>query len=231
MTEFVGDTQTIDFADPKTKILADIFCKEQDSIPKRLLVVGCGRGVEAAVLAQHLGAKVTGIDIIANFDSRAVCIADLRQGDATKMEFSDESFDFVYSFHALEHIPDYRAALAEIHRVLCPGGRWMIGTPNRKRMIGYLGSKDASIADKLHWNYIDWKAKFQGRFRNELGAHAGYTQEELSSELAKVFSKVTDITFDYYRSLYSKKLHLINATINLGAASWMFPCIYFMGRR
>lgn len=41
MTEFVGETQTIDFADPKTKILADIFCKEQDSIPKRLLVVGC----------------------------------------------------------------------------------------------------------------------------------------------------------------------------------------------
>lgn len=231
MTEFVGETQTIDFADPKTKILADIFCKEQDSIPKRLLVVGCGRGIEAAVLAQHLGANVTGIDIIANFDSRAARIADLQQGDATKMEFADGSFDFVYSFHALEHIPDYRAALAEIHRVLCPGGRWMIGTPNRKRVIGYLGSKDASIADKLHWNYIDWKAKFQGRFRNELGAHAGYTQEELSSELAKVFSKVTDITFDYYRSLYSKKLHLINAAINLGAASLMFPCIYFMGRR
>ncbi|MGZ0020674.1 class I SAM-dependent methyltransferase [Nitrosomonas sp. wSCUT-2] len=231
MTEFVGETQTIDFADPKTKILADIFCKEQDLIPKRLLVVGCGRGIEAAVLAQHLGANVTGIDIIANFDSRAARIADLQQGDATKMEFADGSFDFVYSFHALEHIPDYRAALAEIHRVLCPGGRWMIGTPNRKRVIGYLGSKDASIADKLHWNYIDWKAKFQGRFRNELGAHAGYTQEELSSELAKVFSKVTDITFDYYRSLYSKKLHLINAAINLGAASLMFPCIYFMGRR
>lgn len=231
MTEFVGDTEKIDFADPKTKILADIFCKEQNLIPSRLLVVGCGKGIEAAVLAQYLGAKVTGIDIVANFDSRAALHADLRQGDATRMEFADGSFDFVYSFHALEHIPDYRAALAEIHRVLCPGGRWMIGTPNRDRIIGYLGSKDASIAEKLHWNYIDWRAKFHGKFRNELGAHAGYTQEELSSELAKVFSKVTDITFDYYRNLYSRKLNLINAAISSGTASWLFPCIYFMGQR
>ncbi|MBX3616255.1 class I SAM-dependent methyltransferase [Nitrosomonas sp.] len=231
MTEFVGETQTIDFADPKTKILADIFCKGQNSAPSRLLVVGCGRGIEAAVLSQYLGAKVTGIDIVTNFDPRAALLADLRQGDATKMEFANESFDFVYSFHALEHIPDYRAALAEIHRVLCPGGRWMIGTPNRRRIIGYLGSKDASAAEKLRWNYIDWRAKLQGRFRNELGAHAGYTQEELSSELAGVFSKVTDITFDYYRDLYSKKRNLIDLAISLGAASWLFPCIYFMGRR
>ena len=147
------------------------------------------------------------------------------------MEFADESFDFVYSFHALEHIPDYRAALAEIHRILCPSGRWMIGTPNRSRIIGYLGSKDASIAEKLRWNYIDWRARLQGRFRNELGAHAGYTQEELSRELAEVFSEVTDITFDYYRNLYSKKRNLINLAISLGAASWLFPCIYFMGQR
>lgn len=231
MTEFVGETQTIDFSDPKTKILADIFCREQNSTPSRLLVVGCGRGIEAAVLSQHLGAKVTGIDIVANFDSRAALLADLRQGDATRMEFASESFDFVYSFHALEHIPDYRTALAEIHRVLCPGGRWMIGTPNRRRIIGYLGSKDASVAEKLRWNYIDWRAKLQGRFRNELGAHAGYTQEELSSELAGVFSKVTDITFDYYRNLYSRKRNLIDLAISLEAASWLFPCIYFIGQR
>lgn len=228
---FAGNPQDVDFADPKTVILADLLSKRQNTVPSRLLVVGCGKGTEAAVLAQHLGASVTGIDIVPNFDVRAGLLADLRQGDATQMEFDDESFDFVYSFHALEHIPDYRAALYEIRRVLRPDGGWMIGTPNRNRIIGYLGSKDASMAEKLHWNFVDWKARLRGRFRNELGAHAGYTKEELREELVQVFSQVDDITLDYYLGIYSQKRELIEVAVRVGAAPWLFPCIYFLGRR
>lgn len=228
---FAGKRPKVDFADPKTVILAELLCKRQNTVPSRLLVVGCGRGTEAAVLAQHLGASVTGIDIVSNFDARAGLLADLRQGDATQMQFDDESFDFVYSFHALEHIPDFRAALHEIRRVLRPGGGWMIGTPNRDRIIGYLGSKDASIIAKLRWNFVDWNAKLKGQFRNEFGAHAGYTKEELRNELTQEFSQVDDITLDYYLGVYSKKRHLIEVAVRVGAAPWLFPCIYFLGRR
>ncbi len=231
MTEFAGNHQNVDFADPKTVILADIMCQQEDSTPSRILVVGCGKGIEAAVLAQYLGASVTGIDIVADFDARACMFADLRCGDATQMEFSDESFDFVYSYHALEHIPDFRAALREMRRVLRRDGGWMIGTPNSQRIIGYLGSKDASTVEKLQWNLIDWNAKLHGRFRNELGAHAGYAKEELRCELVGVFSQVTDITLDYYRNVYSGKRSLIETIVRIGAASWLFPSIYFIGRR
>ena len=231
MTEFAGNRQNVDFSDPKTVILADLMCQQLNSVPSKILVVGCGKGIEAAVLAQHLGASVTGIDIVTGFDARAGLFADLRGGDATRMEFADESFDFVYSFHALEHIPDFRAALREMRRVLRPDGGWMIGTPNSKRIIGYLGSKDASTAEKLKWNLIDWNAKLHGRFRNELGAHAGYTKEELRGELTGVFSQVTDITLDYYRNVYSGKRSLIEAADHVGASSWLFPCVYFVGRR
>jgi SAM-dependent methyltransferase len=44
------------------------------------------------------------------------------QMDATRMTFGDGSFDFVYSVDVFEHLPDPAAALAEVERVLRPGG-------------------------------------------------------------------------------------------------------------
>ena len=46
----------------------------------------------------------------------------LVQMDAGQMRFADASFDFVYSFNVFEHIPDPRAVLRDIRRVLKPGG-------------------------------------------------------------------------------------------------------------
>lgn len=59
----------------------------------------------------------------------------LQRGDATSLDFADGRFDCIYSFHALEHIPDYRKALQEMRRVLAPGGTYCIGTPNRLRLV------------------------------------------------------------------------------------------------
>jgi ubiquinone/menaquinone biosynthesis C-methylase UbiE len=193
--------------------------------------VGCGSGIEAAVLGLMLRAEVTGIDVATNFDERAAQVANLKYGDATNMDFEDGTFDFVFSFHALEHIPEYQKALLEMRRVLRPGGGWLIGTPNRDRLIGYLGSKDASLRQKIEWNMVDWKAKLQGRFRNEMGAHAGYTTQELANELSSVFSAVHDITNNYYRVIYRRKKNLIEAILSLGMGRWLLPAVYFMGTR
>lgn len=45
MTAYVGDSQKIDFADPKTVILANLLCQQRGSVPSRILVVGCGEGL------------------------------------------------------------------------------------------------------------------------------------------------------------------------------------------
>jgi SAM-dependent methyltransferase len=46
----------------------------------------------------------------------------VRQMDATRLNFEDDSFDVIYSFSAFEHFPNPEAALAEVARVLRPGG-------------------------------------------------------------------------------------------------------------
>lgn len=219
------------FTDRKTAELAEIIRVQFKELPEKILVVGCGKGVEAAVLAEELGAQVIGIDLVSDFDARAAKIAELRVGDAAKMEFEDESFDFVYSYHALEHMPNYDVVLHEIRRVLKQDGGFLIGTPNRNRLIGYLGSKDANFVEKIQWNFKDWKTRFSGKFRNEFGAHAGFALEELRSDLATVFSVVNNITHDYYFRIYSGRRVLVSWIYHMGMWRWLFPAIYFCGKR
>ena len=52
--------------------------------------------------------------------------------DATHIPFGDDTFDFLIANHILEHIPDYRMALAEFFRVLKPGGMAVLQTPFSK---------------------------------------------------------------------------------------------------
>jgi ubiquinone/menaquinone biosynthesis C-methylase UbiE len=51
---------------------------------------------------------------------------DLRLGDAQALDFPDQSFDTVVCTFALCTIPDERKAIAEVHRVLRPGGRFVL---------------------------------------------------------------------------------------------------------
>lgn len=50
-------------------------------------------------------------------------------GDGQRLPFADGAFDGVLCMNALHHMPDYRAALAEMHRVLRPGGRAALSEP------------------------------------------------------------------------------------------------------
>jgi SAM-dependent methyltransferase len=82
------------------------------------------------------GAVVFGVDIseptvrqaeaaFANSGLRGV-VSDVR-----RLPFRDGSFDAVYSMGTIEHFHDPETALSEIHRVLRPGGRAVVGVPNR----------------------------------------------------------------------------------------------------
>lgn len=150
-------------------------------------------------------------------------------GDATALEFPDGTFDLVYSYHALEHIPDLRRALGEMKRVLANDGHYFVGTPNRHRLIGYLGSQNTPLRKKILWNATDWKARLRGKFRNEFGAHAGFTLTELQSELSGAIGPAINVTLSYYLSLYAREATYVRLLDRLRLSSLLFPAIYFVG--
>jgi ubiquinone/menaquinone biosynthesis C-methylase UbiE len=94
------------------------------------LEIGCGRGVGAELILELFGAdSVSAFDL----DSRMVTLARSRLaphgararfwvGDATAIPSPSASFDAVFDFGIIHHIPDWRLALAEVFRVLKPGG-------------------------------------------------------------------------------------------------------------
>lgn len=87
----------------------------------RVLEVGCGQGHLTHALASR-GVDILGVD--ANPYAPEVAGTDrVRCMRAEDLAFGDETFDLVLSVHAIEHIPPLETALAEMTRVLKPGGR------------------------------------------------------------------------------------------------------------
>jgi len=104
-----------------------------------LVDFGCGNGAQTALLVP-LFERVTGVDVDPEFLEAfrrritaegwgdRVTAVELLDG---RIPLEDGAADVVTSFTVLEHVPDEQAALAEIHRVLRPGGRLLISVPNR----------------------------------------------------------------------------------------------------
>jgi SAM-dependent methyltransferase len=104
---------------------------------ERVLDVATGPGT-LALAAARTGARVSAIDfspqMIDELRARRrrdeVPEIDARVADATALPYEDGAFDAVFSMFALNLIADRAAAFREIHRVLRPGGRAVVGTPS-----------------------------------------------------------------------------------------------------
>lgn len=105
----------------------------------RLLDIGCGDGAYTVRLAESFG-QVEAIDIqqdrLALFAERiaGTGLADrvtVREMSATALDYPDATFDLITAIEVVEHVTELPGALAEIHRVLRPGGRFCVTTPNR----------------------------------------------------------------------------------------------------
>ncbi len=114
-----------------------------DLTGKSVLDIGCGAGgIDIALVRNHGAGYVTGIDVEDPVLTRARTLID-REGLGSRigvvkvapgpLPFAPGSFDVVFSKDSIVHIPDKRALMAEVFRVLKPSGwflasDWLIGT-------------------------------------------------------------------------------------------------------
>lgn len=119
-----------------------------------VLDVGCGQGRHTSEIClwdcRIIGTDVNRDDLkvakyLVSFKlwaHQAVGIGDFAASDAQRLPFKDGVFDKVVCTEVLEHVPDHRAALSELIRVLKPGGLLAVSVP-------------AYIPEALYWR-ISW---------------------------------------------------------------------------
>lgn len=167
-----------------------------------ILDVGCGVGDDARALAALIGPEgaVVGVDadpaMIAGAQERqrAVAAGDLAdmagvrfvEAEAERLPFPDASFDAVRVDRVLQHLVAPNVALAEIRRVLRPGGRVVAIEPDWKTIAIHPGSSagdvDHTVEVILQWMREQVRHPLIGRQLRELAARAGYTEVEVRAQ-------------------------------------------------
>ena len=220
---------------------AQHFCRTIRSVGRigprpRVLVAGCGRGHEALFIRRELEGSLVGVDIEQTWEpafGADVPDFQLLTGSILNLPFSDDSFDAVFYHHVIEHVSDPAGSLRELARILRPGGLIYVGTPNRHRVVGYLGSFDATPMQKLRWNLSEYRARLTNRFRNEFGVHAGFSERELRDLLAADFTDIRFLTDDYLRFKYGERLPelVLGAVCSRGLRDVAAPSVYAIARQ
>ena len=131
-----------------------------------VLDAGCGVGYGTALLAGS-ARRVVGVDV----DPQAIAYArgryaspnvEFREGDVQALDLPDAAFDVVCSFETIEHVPDRDAFVAEMRRLLRPGGAFLVSTPRAERT-------DLSPANPFHEVELapaDFEALLRTRFED-----------------------------------------------------------------
>jgi len=119
----------------------------------RILELGAGGGYLASTLSARGFARLTLSDLT------ATSLAALRENapdaalvgaDAERLPFRDATFDIVVSSDVIEHLPDVEGHVAEVARVLAPGGRYYLKTPNRLAADAYYRLR--GLHDAYFWH-------------------------------------------------------------------------------
>ena len=150
------------------KIFSRFFCKRITSVitslnirpGAKVLEVGVGTGLSLAAYPTHC--EVTGIDLAPEMLERAKQKTvengwrhfRLLQMDALNLDFPDNAFDYVTSFHVISVVPDPVRMMQEIHRVCKPGGTVVIINHFRttKPVLGPLIGALDPLTRRLGWS-------------------------------------------------------------------------------
>lgn len=163
-------------------------------VGERLLEIGCSSGY----LTRHYRGKTKQL---VGFEINLSALRSARHrhpkaplacGDVERLPFADNTFDAIVMLEVIEHTGSDVAAIAEIRRVLKPGGTLVLSTPHAG-LFAFLDPYNLRRAIQrrfpLLYNIAGRLARFEsGQFTDNLDWHRHYRLEELSSILGGGFA-------------------------------------------
>src|SRR5437870_6156033 len=105
------------------------ICRDIGKLRPCILDVGCGTGANLQMLSEFGAAEGADMSTEALDFCRARGLSKVKQGAAEALPYEDASFDLVTGLDVVEHLDDDIAGLAEMRRVLRPGGRSLLFVP------------------------------------------------------------------------------------------------------
>jgi len=190
--EWIRDT--LRYGGRKLRILRYIRTHTPENQTPRLVDVGAQFGA-LAICATRLGWRAAAVDygMYAKAFREAVADrgVDYRECDLGRepLPFADNSFDFVTYTDVIEHHPfSPKRVLAEIHRILVPGGRLILATPNHASLYNrielFFG---ASVNDNF-----DYFFNTDADTETYDGHHREFTRAEIRSALQQTHFRVLE---------------------------------------
>lgn len=199
----------------------------------KILIAGCGNGDEdeAFVFSKVFSAKTYGIDInLPKIQDNNTDDVKLIKCNLQSIPFQDCSFPFIYNYHVLEHVENPSIVLKELSRVLQDDGTLIIGFPNRLRLTpSYIHSNlNKRKIDIIKNNCIDYWRKIMGTFKNELGAHAGFSSNEFLKLAHPYFKTIIPIRSKWIEYQYPKFRIFSLLVEKLRIGEYLYPSNIFL---
>ncbi len=139
LSDLTGTGERIDIVGrPRTHTDLDhrgLYLWASERVSGRILDVACGTGHGSELLGGRAQIEIAGLDNNSQAVARAaarVPDGDFRVAVVPPIPFPDASFDVVVTFETVEHLKDDAQFMKEIRRVLRPGGRMLLSTPNKE---------------------------------------------------------------------------------------------------
>ncbi len=125
----------------KQKIVQMMMTLGGFSPGERVVDLGCGTGVFTSLFKHEHGLNISGLDISALSMERAqrdYPEIPFMTGDVEYLPYPDDHFDGVTMVGVVHHFPEPEKFIAEVYRILKPGGRFVAFDPNRRNPFFYL---------------------------------------------------------------------------------------------
>lgn len=200
------------------------FADFVNSRGKKVLEVGVGLGADHQMFAENK-AILTGVDLTekaVEYTQKRLEIFGLHSevmvADAENLPFSDNTFDFVYSWGVIHHSPDTAQAASEIHRVLKPGGSARIMIYHKASLVGYMLWLRYALLKGRPFTGMN---KIYSMYLESPGTKAYSIRE--AKELMKIFSSVSIQTQLSSGDLLSKHAGQRHRGFILDIARFLYP--------